>query len=134
VVHAEACVHLHRTISLIHEFGIRAGVSLNPATPLVLLDDILPDIEMILIMTVNPGFGGQKHIVSARKKITEAKKRIDQLEKDVLIEADGGVGPSNIAEVSQAGCDIFVAGSAIFKSENWADTIRLMKERGGFTD
>jgi len=132
VVHAEACRHLHRTISLIHEHGKNAGVALNPATPVDVISEIICDLELVLIMSVNPGFGGQKFIPGAIDKIAQVKKIIDPKYSHVLIEADGGIGPGNISQVAAAGCDAFVAGSAIFRSENIADTIRLMKERAGF--
>ena len=132
VVHAEACRHLHRTISLIHENGKHAGVALNPATPVSVLSEIIGDLELVLIMSVNPGFGGQKFIPNSINKIAQVKKIIDPNYGNVLIEADGGIGPGNISELAAAGCDAFVAGSAIFRSENIADTIRLMKERAGF--
>ena len=134
VVHQEVCPHLHRTISLIHENGVQAGVSLNPATPFCFLTDVLNKLDMVLFMSVNPGFGGQKYIESTLTKVQNAKKDIDQKGIDVLIEADGGIGPGNIGPLSEAGVDIFVAGSAVFRSENMADTISLMKERAGFED
>ena len=133
-VHQEVCTHLHRTISLIHEHGAQAGVAINPATPFCLLNDVLQNLDLILFMSVNPGFGGQKYIEGSLTKIENAKKDIDQKGIDVLIEADGGIGPGNIGPLSEAGVDIFVAGSAIFRSENMADTISLMKERAGFED
>ena len=133
-VHVETCRHLHRTLSLIREHGKYAGVALNPATPLAFLENILDCTDMVLFMTVNPGFGGQKYIEKSEDKISEAKKIIDHKGVDVLIEADGGIGPGNIELLAKAGVDVFVAGSAIFRSENMADTIRLMKERAGFED
>lgn len=113
-VHQEACVHLHRTIQLIKSFGKKAGVSINPATPVSLLEDILADVDMVLVMSVNPGFGGQKFIPRALDKI----KALDQLRKDngyaFLIEVDGGVTLDNAVEIAEAGADILVAGSAVF--------------------
>jgi ribulose-phosphate 3-epimerase len=132
VVHAEVCTHLHRTLSLIREHGKKAGVALNPATPLAFIEDVIPMLDMLLLMTVNPGFGGQKYIEGSEKRVEKAKKMIDHAGADVLIEADGGIGPGNIESLANAGVDVFVAGSAIFRSENMADTIRLMKERAGF--
>lgn len=131
-VHVEATVHLHRTVSMIRERGCRAGVVLNPGTPLEFLDPVLEIVDLVLLMTVNPGFGGQKYIVNSERKIAEAKKRIDRLGVDVLIEADGGIGPGNIGLLAEAGAEVFVAGSAIFRSENMADTIALMKKNAGF--
>lgn len=134
VVHVEACTHLHRTISLIHEHGKMAGIALNPATPLGTIEEILGDLDLVLFMTVNPGFGGQKFIESVLPKIEKCKKTIDRDFPNVLIEADGGIGPGNIDRLAAAGVDAFVAGSAIYRSENIADTIKLMKERAGFED
>lgn len=131
-VHAEACTHLNRTLNLIKEHGKKTGVVLNPATPLAVLEEIITLVDMVVLMTVNPGFGGQKYIENSEEKIARTKKFIDLKGLDVLIEADGGISPGNIALLADAGVDVFVAGSAIFGSENMADTIRLMKQRGGF--
>lgn len=117
-VHQEACTHLHRTIQAIHAEGVKAGVALNPATSLQVLDYVLEDLDMVLLMSVNPGFGGQKFIPQTLRKAAE----LDQLrrERDLhfAIEIDGGVSPANIAEISQTGVDIFVAGSAVFGAED----------------
>lgn len=117
-VHQEACVHLHRTIQLIKSLGIKAGVSINPATPIGVLEDILQDVDLVLIMSVNPGFGGQKFIPRALDKI----KCLDQWRKeenlDFLIEVDGGVTLDNAVEIAEAGADILVAGSAVFGAED----------------
>src|SRR3990172_487178 len=107
-VHAEACIHLHRTVNFIKEQGKRAGVSLNPSTPLCLLDNILEDIDLILLMTVNPGFGGQKFIKTMLPKIAEMKKILDSRGLNVELMVDGGVTLENIAEISKAGADAFV--------------------------
>lgn len=128
-VHAETVKHLHRTIQYIKEKGVRAGVSLNPATPLELLDYILDDLDMVLIMTVNPGFGGQKFIPSAIPKIKRLREMIGKRGLKTEIEVDGGISPDTINQVSLAGADAFVAGSAIFYSEDYKKTISLMRER-----
>ena len=126
-LHVEAAHHLHRTITLIRELGIKAGVSLNPATPLVQVEPILPDIDLLLIMTVNPGFGGQKFIAGLLPKIREARELIRAIAPDVLIEVDGGITMENISSVSEAGADIIVAGQAIFGNGDYGKTIAKMK-------
>ena len=126
-VHTEASVHLHRAIAMIREHGVRPGISLNPATSLVLVEPILPDIDLLLIMTVNPGFGGQKLISGVLPKIKNARDIISYLSPDVLIEVDGGITLNNIRSVADAGADIIVAGAAVFGSENYARTIEAMK-------
>jgi ribulose-phosphate 3-epimerase len=113
-VHAEACTHLHRTVEHIKSLGIKAGVSLNPATPLSSLDAILEDIDLVLIMSVNPGFGGQKFIPSSLKKIRELKEMKERRNPDLVIEVDGGIIPENIKTVTDAGVELVVAGSAVF--------------------
>ena len=126
-VHVEAAVHLHRLIHMIREKGVRAGVSLNPATPLSLVEPILPEIDLLLVMTVNPGFGGQKFIEGMLPKIAEAKRVTRQIAPEVLIEVDGGVTLKNIRSIADAGADILVAGSSVFGSGNYAETIGAMK-------
>ena len=126
-VHVEAAAHLHRTVAMIREKGLRAGVSLNPATPLALVEPILPDIDLLLVMTVNPGFGGQKFISGMIPKIAAAKRMIQRAAPEVLLEVDGGVHLKNIRSIADAGADILVAGSAIFGSRDYAATIRAMK-------
>jgi ribulose-phosphate 3-epimerase len=126
-IHVEATVHLHRTVTLIREKGLKAGVSLNPATPLVQIEPILPDIDLLLIMTVNPGFGGQKFIGGSLSRIRQAKEMIRTLAPKVLLEADGGVTLKNIRAIADAGADILVAGSAILGSGDYAETIGAMK-------
>jgi ribulose-phosphate 3-epimerase len=128
-VHAEAVNHLHRTIHLIKERGARVGVALNPATPLNVLEFILDDLDMVLLMTVNPGFGGQAFIASVIPKIRTLKHMIEQRGLSTDIEVDGGIGPGTIGGVSSAGANIFVAGSAIFYSKNYEKTLQLMRER-----
>ena len=126
-IHVEATVHLHRTVALIREKGLKAGVSLNPATPLVRIEPILPDIDLLLVMTVNPGFGGQKFIEGSLSRIREAKEMIRTLAPKVFLEVDGGVTLQNIRTIANAGADILVAGSAIFGSGDYAETIGAMK-------
>ena len=128
-VHQEACVHLHRTLQHIRAAGAKAGVSINPATPLCMLDEILEEADLILIMSVNPGFGGQKMIPSALHKIEELKRRREELGLDFRIEIDGGVNLDNIAGVAQAGTDIIVAGSAAFGAEDIAGRVRDLIRR-----
>lgn len=128
VVHAEAVKHLHRTVQLIKSLGKKAGVSLNPATSLSTLDMILPELDLVLLMTVNPGFGGQSFIGSCLDKITALRQRIDQLGLPIELEVDGGVKVDNIETIAAAGADVFVAGSAVFGSDDYKSTITLLKE------
>jgi len=127
--HPEASEHVDRTIALIHEHGCKAGLALNPATPLSCLDYTLDKLDLVLLMSVNPGFGGQQFIPSVLPKIAEVRKRIAATGKDIRLEVDGGIKTDNIAEVARAGADTFVAGSAIFGSKDYAATIRAMRER-----
>lgn len=126
-VHAEACIHLHRTIQAIKEKGKMAGVSVNPATPIVLAKYVLNDIDLLLIMSVNPGFGGQRFIPSALDKIKKARQMLDIAGSKASIEVDGGVKLENIGEVASAGADIFVSGSGIFGTGDYKKTIEEMK-------
>jgi ribulose-phosphate 3-epimerase len=126
-VHVEASRHLHRTLTRIRELGVKAGVSLNPATPLGSIEPVLSDLDILLIMTVNPGFGGQKLISGVLPKIKNAREVISYLSPDVLIEVDGGITLDNIRSVADAGADIIVAGAAVFGSENYNRTIEAMK-------
>ena len=128
-IHIEATTHLQRHIQHIKEQGIKAGVSLNPSTPLDDLDFILSEVDFILIMTVNPGFGGQKFLRSMLPKIRRLREMIDQRHLSVDIEVDGGIGVDNIKDVAQAGAEIFVAGQAIFGSGDYRKTIQEMRER-----
>ena len=128
-VHVEACKHIHRTIQNIKAHGIKAGVSLNPGTSLSTIEYILEEIDMVLIMSVNPGFGGQSFINSSLNKIINLKKLIDNRKLNVEIEVDGGIKLENAANVVLAGADILVAGSAIFHSENIKNTIELFKKK-----
>ena len=129
--HPEASEHVDRTIGLIKEHGCKAGLVLNPATPLSYLDYTLEKLDLILLMSVNPGFGGQKFIHSVLPKIEATRKRIDACGKAIWLEVDGGIKADNIAQVARAGADTFVAGSAIFGSKDYAATIRQMRERLG---
>ncbi|HIX54619.1 MAG TPA: ribulose-phosphate 3-epimerase [Candidatus Sphingobacterium stercoripullorum] len=126
-VHYEACTHLHRTIHAIKELGCKASVALNPHTPIALLDDVIEDLDMVLIMSVNPGFGGQKFIDRTYRKIEEVRKLALLRNEELLVQVDGGVGPHNIGQLVQAGADVLVAGNAIFASENPIATIQEMK-------
>jgi ribulose-phosphate 3-epimerase len=126
--HPEASEHVDRSLQLIRDKGCKAGLVFNPATPLNWLDYVLDKVDMVLIMSVNPGFGGQKFIPSALTKLSEARRMIDQTGRDVRLEVDGGVKVDNIGEIARAGADTFVAGSAIFGSADYADTIRRMRE------
>jgi ribulose-phosphate 3-epimerase len=126
-VHVEASVHLHRVVAMIRERGIRPGVSINPATPLAQVEPILPDLDLLLVMTVNPGFGGQKFIAGMLPKIAQATEMIRKTAPDVLLEVDGGVTLKNIRAIADAGADIFVAGASVFGSGHYAETIQAMK-------
>lgn len=127
-VHQEAVPHLHRTIQLIHSLGRKAGVSLNPATPVDSLDVIIDDLDLVLVMSVNPGFGGQTFIPAALDKIHALRTVIDRRGLDVEIEVDGGVKIDNIAEVATAGADVFVAGSAVFGARDYTSTIAALRQ------
>lgn len=126
-VHYEACTHLHRTIQLIQDSGAKAGVVLNPSTPVLMLEDIIEMIDLVLLMSVNPGFGGQKFIKNTYKKIAETKDLILSNNSTALIEVDGGVNLENAAKLFDAGADVLVAGNAVFSSEDPAKTIEMMK-------
>ena len=126
--HPEASEHVDRTVGLIHDSGCKAGLVLNPATPLSCLDHILHKLDLVLIMSVNPGFGGQQFIPHALEKLRGARERIDASGREILLEVDGGVNAANIADIARAGADTFVAGSAIFGSKDYRATIRRMRE------
>lgn len=126
-VHWEACNHLHRTLTQIKKLGMKAGVSINPHTPVDLLDDILLEADLVLIMSVNPGFGGQKFIENSLTRISRLRKMIDQKGLSVLIEVDGGVDVSNAASIYRAGANVLVAGNAVFKASSPVDAIRKIK-------
>jgi ribulose-phosphate 3-epimerase len=127
-VHYEACTHLHRTIQAIKAAGMKAGVSLNPHTPVAVLEDIINDLDLVLIMSVNPGFGGQKFIENTYKKVTQLRQLIEKNKSQTLIEVDGGVTDANIEKLSKYGVDAFVAGSFVFSSENPTQTISNLKK------
>lgn len=125
--HPEASKHAHRTLQLIKDHGCQAGIALNPATPITVLDHLWNDIDMVLVMSVNPGFGGQSFIKNSLKKLETIRHHIDNFNLNIRIEIDGGVTANNIKEISTAGADTFVAGSAIFNSKDYAETIQEMK-------
>lgn len=129
-VHTEATNHLHRLIQMIKGEGLRAGAALNPATPINVLEHVIEELDMVLIMSVNPGFGGQKFINSAYEKISKIRNLIDSKGLTVDLQVDGGVGPDNVSRVVESGANILVAGSAIFNSKDIPATIKLMKEAG----
>lgn len=126
--HPEASEHIHRTMGLIKSLGCKAGLAFNPATPLHYLDHVLPQLDIVLIMSVNPGFGGQSFIEETLEKIRLTRARLDNAKHHARLEVDGGITADNIATVAAAGADTFVAGSAIFKSTDYEQTINAMKE------
>lgn len=126
-VHVETCPHLHRTVGQIREAGARASVVLNPSTPASAVEEILGDVDQVLVMTVNPGFGGQKFIESMLPKIRTLREWIDARDLDVALEVDGGIGPETVPRVHQAGADVFVAGTAIFGASNYGDAIEGLR-------
>ncbi|MDR2128636.1 MAG: ribulose-phosphate 3-epimerase [Burkholderiaceae bacterium] len=125
--HPDASAHAHRSVQAIHAAGCKAGLAFNPAQPLDALDWLIDDIDLILIMSVNPGFGGQSFIESALRKIEQARQRIDACGKDIRLQVDGGIKPDNIRRVADAGADTFVAGSAIFGQPDYAAVIASMR-------
>ena len=127
--HHEATKHVARTIDLIKSLGCKVGIALNPATSVSVLDNIIQDIDLVLLMSVNPGFGGQKFIPSTLKKIQDVKAMIDHQDKDMYLEVDGGINLDTIASVSQAGANVFVAGSAIFGSPDYEETIQSFRQK-----
>jgi ribulose-phosphate 3-epimerase len=130
-VHAEACPHLHRTIGKIHETGARASVALNPSTPAAAVAEVLGDVDQVLVMTVNPGFGGQKFIESTLDKIRTLRSWIDERQLDVALEVDGGIGPETLPRAAHAGADVFVAGMAIFGASDYGDAIEALRRAAG---
>jgi ribulose-phosphate 3-epimerase len=128
-VHVEACRHLQRTLDVIRRKGAKPGVSLNPATSLATLEDVLPDVDLVLLMSVNPGFGGQTFIPQVLDKIRRLRRMLDAAGRQVLLEVDGGVKVENIGEIARAGADVLVAGSAIFGTADYAETISRMRGR-----
>lgn len=129
--HPEASEHIDRTLQLIHDCGCKAGLVFNPATPLIHLEHVIDKVDMVLLMSVNPGFGGQSFIPSALVKLAQARKMIDASGRAIRLEIDGGVKTDNIRQIADAGADTFVAGSAIFGSKDYAATIRAMREQLG---
>lgn len=127
-VHQEACTHLHRTIQNIKSYGVKAAVSLNPATPLATIEEILPELDMVLIMSVNPGFGGQSYIESCTDKIKRLRAMIDQRGLEIDIQVDGGIKVDNVAKVLEAGANIVVAGSALFAGEGIEKEVSKFRE------
>lgn len=126
-VHYEACNHLHRSIQNIKAHGMKAGVALNPHTPVALLKDVIEDLDLVCLMSVNPGFGGQKFIPNTYNKVKELRAMIDASSSNCLIEIDGGVGENNAKALIDAGADVLVAGSAVFASEDPVKTVELLK-------
>ena len=125
--HPEATKHVHRSIGAIKDKGCKAGLAINPGTSLSVLDDVIEDLDLVLLMSVNPGFGGQSFIEGTLNKIAKVRKMIDETGKDIRLEVDGGVNLSTIAEVAKAGADTFVAGSAIFGTDNYEETISNLR-------
>lgn len=126
--HPEASLHIDRSLQLVKESGCKAGLVFNPATPLTVLQHVLDKVDMILLMSVNPGFGGQQFIPSVMQKIRDARKLIDQSGREIRLEVDGGIKVDNIGEIAKAGADTFVAGSAIFNTKPYAETIQKMRQ------
>jgi ribulose-phosphate 3-epimerase len=133
-VHGEAVHHLHRTVQLIRSLGKKAGVSINPATPVSTLEVILDDLDLVLVMTVNPGFGGQNFIPGCLPKIEALRQMIDRRGLAVELEVDGGVKPDNIGRIAAAGAEVFVAGSAVFGTPDYRATITALRERAANPD
>lgn len=131
-VHVEACPHLHRTIHQIRALGKKAGAVLNPATSLTTLDQILPDLDLVMLMSVNPGFGGQSFIESSLGKIRALRQMLDTIQSKAGIEVDGGVSPATIARITEAGANIFVAGSAVFGQDDYQASISELKRLARF--
>ncbi|MBA3486741.1 MAG: ribulose-phosphate 3-epimerase [Lysobacter sp.] len=125
--HPEASAHVHRTIQVIKSHGCQVGLVLNPATPVEMLDWVLEDLDLVLLMSVNPGFGGQEFIPSTLEKLRRVRERIDRSGRSIRLEIDGGVKADNIAQIAEAGVDTFVAGSAIFNADDYADVIGRMR-------
>lgn len=126
-VHAESCKHLHSTVARIHELGMKAGVALNPATPVSALDYVIDDLDMVLVMSVNPGFGGQSFIPSALRKVREVRALADSRGLDINIEVDGGVNLKNVTEVIDAGANVIVAGSAVFGGDAYDNSCKFLE-------
>lgn len=127
-VHAESCKHLSRTLNAIHELGMKSGVALNPSTPIEYIKYVLDDIDMVLVMSVNPGFGGQKYIPAVTQKIKDVKSLIDNMGKNIDIEVDGGVNLDNVDMIMDAGANVIVAGSAVFKGDAVANVTSFLSK------
>ena len=127
-VHYEACSHLHRVVGQIHDAGMKAGVTLNPATPICVLEDIICDVDLVLLMSVNPGFGGQKFIPNTFEKVRALREMIERKGSKALIQVDGGVGLDNWKQLREAGADVLVAGSAVYGAEDPMEVCRIMSE------
>lgn len=127
-VHAESCKHLSRTLNAIHEFGMKSGVALNPSTPIEYIKYVLDDTDMVLVMSVNPGFGGQKYIPAVTQKIKDVKSLIDNMGKNIDIEVDGGVNLDNVDMIMDAGANVIVAGSAVFKGDAVANVTSFLSK------
>lgn len=130
-VHYEACVHLHRVVQQVKDAGMKAGVTLNPATPVSVLEDIIGDVDMVLLMSVNPGFGGQKFIEHTIDKVRALRQLINRTGSGALIEVDGGVNLDTGARLAEAGADVLVTGSTVFKASDFSEMVRLLKQVGG---
>ena len=128
-VHVEVLPHLHRTLQRIRELGVKASVTLNPSTPLVTIEHVLEQVDMVLLMTVNPGFGGQEFISAVIPKIRDLRRMIDKRGLTIDVEVDGGINAETIGAVARAGADVFVAGSAVFHTSNYGETLRLLRAR-----
>lgn len=133
-VHYEACTHLHRTLAAIKELGCKAGVALNPHTPVGLLKDVIQDIDLVCLMSVNPGFGGQKFIEQTYNKIKELRALAAGVNDSLLIEVDGGVGAGNVDKLLAAGADVLVAGSSVFAAQNPAKAVEILKNATGLVN
>jgi ribulose-phosphate 3-epimerase len=128
IIHQEACIHLHRTIARIKELGAKAGVAINPATPCSTLTEILPDLDIILMMSVNPGFGGQRFIPATLRKVAEARSMASTLDLDIRIEVDGGIDTTTAPKVVKAGADVLIAGTSVFGTDNVEQAVRRLQQ------
>lgn len=127
-VHAEVTPHIHKVLQSIKELGVKAGLSLNPSTPTSTIEDVIDDLDLVLVMSVNPGFSGQEFIPASLQKVQRIRKMLDESSSRAELEIDGGIKIANIAKAAAAGADVFVAGSAVFGSDDYADTIKAMRE------
>jgi len=127
-VHQEACQHLNRVIQMIHDAGMQAGVAINPATPVKMIEDIISEVDLVLIMTVNPGWGGQKFIKNSISKISQVRKMVDDANLDTHIEVDGGIDDKTVNEASKAGANVFVSGTYIFRHSSYKEAIESLRK------